>query len=320
MLAPTFCLLGLFPTCTQDPVPGAAPAAPQAGETSPEPPQSGETSPDPSQADPRQRFLDSIEAREGPLTGELGSQAEIDVPAGFIFAGASGTKRFLEMNQNPTAGNETGLLMPWTEADAGDWFVCFSFGDVGYVKDDEKDELDADALLEALRRGQEVGNQERKKRGWAELELVGWERPPFYDPATHNLTWATRLRSEGRETVNWSTRLLGRRGTMDVELVIGPDELERALPRFQQLIDGFRYKSGERYAEYHAGDKVAKYGLGALVLGGAGAVAAKTGLLAKFWKLLVVGGVAVAGFVKRMWSRVVGRRHDQRTEIPPSSG
>ncbi len=265
-------------------------------------------------AEAKARFLAAIEAKEGPFVGDLGTMAEIDVPEGFAFAGAKGTQRFLEMNENTTSGNEVGLLFPWREG-AGTWFVCFTFRDTGYIKDDEKNALDADKLLANLREGTQAGNEERKKRGWDPLEIVGWTKPPFYDPTTHDLTWATRLRSPKNETVNWSTRLLGRRGTMNVDLVVDPAALDASLPGFQAALKGFRFKAGNRYAEYRAGDRVAEYGLGALVLGGAGAVAAKTGLLAKFWKAIVLGAAAVAGAVKRFWAKIAGSRTDKRTEI-----
>ncbi len=46
---------------------------------------------------------------------------------------------------------------------------------------------------------------------------------------------------------------------------------------------------------------MAEYGLTALVAGGAGVVAAKTGLLAKFWKFIVAGVVAIGAFFKRIF-------------------
>ena len=65
--------------------------------------------------------------------------------------------------------------------------------------------------------------------------------------------------------------------------------------------------AGERYAEFRAGDRVAEYGLAALVLGGAAAVATKSGFLKAFGKLIVVGvmgvGAAVLAFVRRLRRR-----------------
>ncbi len=58
---------------------------------------------------------------------------------------------------------------------------------------------------------------------------------------------------------------------------------------------------GETYAEFKPGDKVAEYGLAALILGGAAAVATKKGFWAiiagaavAFWKL--IAGVVIALF------------------------
>ena len=46
------------------------------------------------------------------------------------------------------------------------------------------------------------------------------------------------------------------------------------------------FKAGSRYAEFGQGDKIAAYGLTALVAGGAGAALAKSGLLSKMWKAI----------------------------------
>ena len=45
----------------------------------------------------------------------------------------------------------------------------------------------------------------------------------------------------------------------------------------------------------------------AVVLGGAAAVAVKTGLLQKLWKPIVIGFIALAGFFKKMIGRLMGR-------------
>jgi uncharacterized membrane-anchored protein len=77
---------------------------------------------------------------------------------------------------------------------------------------------------------------------------------------------------------------------------------------------GFQFTAGEDYSSFRAGDKVAEYGLIALVAGGAGAVAAKTGLLSavvvffkKGAKLIVVGVAALAAFLKKLFS---GKKDD----------
>lgn len=239
----------------------------------------------------------------GPSKADLKGTAEVNVPAGFRFANAQDTQRLLRSAGEPVSGREMGMMTH--EKDR--WSVFFEFSDDGYVKDDDKDKLDADKLLKAIIKGNDYGNEERKKNGNPPLNIIGWEKKPFYDPATHNLEWAIRAESEGRSILNYNTRLLGRRGVMEVVLVCPPQKLETILPEFRELLSSYAYKTGESYAEFRSGDKIAKYGLAALITGGAVAVAAKTGLLAtvllffkKAWKLLVLAIVAVASFFRRL--------------------
>ena len=102
--------------------------------------------------------------------------------------------------------------------------------------------------------------------------------------------------------INYNTRLLGREGVMMVTLVTGPEEFLSVLPDYRNLIGGFTYKPGRRYAEYRPGDKAAKVGLSALVVGGATAAAVKTGAFKWLWKLLVLAFVAAGGLVKKLFS------------------
>jgi uncharacterized membrane-anchored protein len=171
-------------------------------------------------------------------------------------------------------------------------FAMFRFSDDGHVKDDDKDKLNADKILRTIRDGTEAANAERKRRGWPAMGVVGWQQPPAYNKATQDLEWAVIGKSEGERVINYNTRILGRRGVMEVKLVVSSEELEANLPLYRELFGTFEYKAGERYAEYRPGDKLAKYTLTALVAGGAVAVAAKTGLLGtlvlflkKAWKV-----------------------------------
>lgn len=237
----------------------------------------------------------------GPGKGQLGDLAVIDVPAGYRFAAAADTKKLMEYMQNPVSGEELGFLGP----ENADWFVVFEFSDVGYVKDDEKDKLDASAILSSIKDGTEASNDQRRDNGWPTMQIIGWEVAPKYDPATNNLEWAVRARATpGGDVVNFNTRLLGRKGVMEAALVIDPASLQATLPEFKRLLGGYSFIEGQNYASYREGDKVAEYGLTALVTGGAVAVAAKSGLLAKLlkggWKILVFVGVAIAGAFKKL--------------------
>ena len=239
----------------------------------------------------------------GPAKALLEKIAQVDVPSGYVFIDGKSTRALLKAEGEPVSGHELGIL----EATNEHWTVMFEFSDIGYVKDDDKDKLDPEKLLKAIIKGNDYGNEERKKMGVPPLNIIGWEQKPAYDSATHNLEWAIRAESGDRPIINYNTRLLGRKGVMEVVLIVKPDALAGTLPTFKELLKDYSFKSGESYAEFRQGDKLAKYGLAALITGGAVAVAAKTGLLTaillifkKAWKLVVIGAVAVVSFFKRL--------------------
>jgi uncharacterized membrane-anchored protein len=200
-----------------------------------------------------------------------------------------------------------GLLMHSSEY----WFVVFEFAEDGYIKDDDRN-LDAAAMLDSIREGTEASNQVRKERGWPTMTVVGWHQAPFYDPKTNNLTWSIKGASDTSESINHSTRMLGRRGVMKVALVAGADEIDSALPEFTNMLSTFSFTAGNRYSEFTRGDKIAEYGLAGLIVGGAGVALVKTGLLQKFWKLIVFGFIALAGLVKRLLSGLGGKRQAEQ--------
>lgn len=253
----------------------------------------------------------------GPATARLGAAAQIEVPMGYTFLDGKTTRALMKASGEPTSGRELGLLMPTNEH----WSVIFEFNDIGYVKDDDKDQLDADKLLQAIKAGTEAANKERQRLGNAPLLIVGWEQPPRYDDTTHNLEWAIRATSEGEAILNYNTRLLGRKGVMEAVLIVAPDKLPATLPKFRQLLADYRFQSGESYAEYREGDKLAKYGLAALVVGGAAVGAAKLGLLAslgvflkKAWKLVIIVIIAAATIFKKIFAGWFGRKDQPRLE------
>ncbi|MDX2197759.1 MAG: DUF2167 domain-containing protein [Phycisphaerae bacterium] len=274
-----------------------------------DPPAKPEEAADPAaDAAAAQAFLDTaVPWQKGPAKGDLNSLAEIQVPAEFRFTGREGTQKLMKMFGNLLTNQEAGLIAPHDV----NWFIVFEFEDVGYVKDEEK--LDPDAMMKAMKANDGPSNEERKRQGLKPLYLEGWEVPPAYDPETKNLTWAIRLRSENHTTVNYFTKVLGRKGVMNVTLVGDPEDAKAAWPKCKELLRGYEFTAGNRYAEFRPGDKIAQYGLTALVAGGLGAVALKTGLLQKFWKLIVIGVVALLGGLKALWGKITGSGGERQT-------
>lgn len=261
---------------------------------------------------PQQAVADpfaSIQWQDGPATAAVGSESRFSVPEGCSYTGQAGARQFMIATQNPPSGNELGVLVCGVNEEEGvgnQWFVVFSFDDSGYVKDDDAGELDADAILSSMREGNEVANRERQKQGWAPLQITGWARAPYYDLQTNNLTWALSAMSEGEGVVNHSVRLLGRGGVMHADLVVEPAALNATIPEFDRIIGTHAFVAGRKYSEWQPGDRVAEYGLTALVAGGAVAVAAKSGILGKLWKLIAVAVVGALAWLKSLFSRKPG--------------
>jgi len=243
--------------------------------------------------------------QHGPTVGKIVDRATIRVPDGYAFLDAAATRRFNEILENPPTDTDEYVLAP----DSFDWIAFFSFSEIGYVKDDET--LDANAVLDSVREGLVHGNEERRSRGWDTLKLVGWSAQPQYDQQIRALAWAILLESEssGSQVVNYNTRLLGRRGVMEVTVAADPEVLQPAIADFKSLVPGYTYVAGEGYGEFRPGDHVAEIGLAALITGGAAAVASKKGwlaaigvALAKFWKLLLVGAAGVFVAARKLFS------------------
>jgi uncharacterized membrane-anchored protein len=246
------------------------------------------------------RALDWV---RGPRDVAVSGNSTLSLPEGYVYLDAANTTKFEELNENLSDGKEV-MIAPKSLH----WSAYLVFDDAGYVKDDEK--IDADAILKTLKAGNEAGNEERKRRGWPELQLVGWSIPPAYNNTTKRLEWATLLRSQGGEATNFFTKILGRRGYTTVVLVSSPEGASGATAELNKLLAGYRFNPGNTYAEWRPGDKVAEYGLTGLIVGGAVAAAAKTGVLkglfvalAAAWKLVVAGVIALFAGLKSLFRR-----------------
>ena len=273
--------------------------------------------------DPDQKAQDDFNKqlglKDGPLDAQMGV-ATLRVPAGFVFTDAAGAKKWGELTTNPVSGKEIGLVGP---AD-GSYLVLFEYEEVGYVKDDEKDDLDPEALLKDIKDGTAEFNAERQKAGVPPLNILGWEQKPAYNEKVHALEWCVRAESGGMPSLNFNTRLLGRSGVVSVTLMFGGTHtLAEVLPSFRTMLTGFAFKAGETYAEYKKGDKLAEYGLGALIAGGGVALAAKSGLLSKLGLVIAKGGKAIwlaivagVGAVGKFFQRLFGRKGT----VTPGSG
>lgn len=245
----------------------------------------------------------------GPITARLSDQAQVAVAEGFAFAGPDDTRKILQAGGNVPSGDEVGILSP-VDPEAT-WFLLFEYQGTGYVDDSDRAEIDADGLFQQISAGTEEANKIRREQGFAQLHLTGWTEAPHYDTASNNLAWALEAKDDqGGKVVNYNVRVLGREGVTSVTLVADPEDFATLKPEVERVLGGLRYLDGKRYADFQSGDKLAGYGLTALVAGGAGLAAAKLGLFGKLgkllaagWKLVVIAFVALGTAIKKLFRR-----------------
>jgi len=226
----------------------------------------------------------------GPASVTVGGNSTLKLPEGYVYLDPANTAKYEELNENFSSGKEV-LVAPRDLS----WNAYLEFSDDGYVKDDEK--IDAPAILKTLTERTEEANEERRRRGWADMHVVGWSIPPAYNAETKRLEWATLLRSHGAEGTNFFTKVLGRRGVTTVVLVSRPEDTTAAVKDLDQMLTGYQFNTGDTYADYKPGDKIAEYGLTGLIVGGAVAAAVKTGMLKGLWKVLAAGAAALWKFL-----------------------
>jgi uncharacterized membrane-anchored protein len=250
-------------------------------------------------------------ATEGPHAVPMANQAVLNLPPNTLFIPQPQATKLLNAMGNPgTDERLQGLVFP--SGDDG-WFMTVRYEPSGYIKDDDAKEWNADELLKGYREGTEASNEERVKMGSPAIEVLGWAEAPAYDAATHRLAWAMSSRAKGAQAgepqgVNYNTYLLGREGYFSMNLVTALNDLPAHKPAAQALLAGLAFDEGKRYADFAPGtDKVAEYGLAALVVGVAakklGLIALALAFVAKFAKVIFL---AVAGFGalgSKLWKR-----------------
>jgi uncharacterized membrane-anchored protein len=190
------------------------------------------------------------------------------------------------------------------------WIVTINYNEDGYVKDTDASKINYDDLLKKMQQGIAENNKVRVEHGYQAITLVGWAAPPHYDSATHKLYWAKQLQFAGeqQDTLNYNIRMLGRKGVLELNAIaeIGQlAEIDRQTPQILGMVD---FKEGSRYADFDPkSDKVAAYGIAALVAGG---VAAKLGLFKLLWvgllaakKFIIIGVIAAVGFARKFFKR-----------------
>jgi uncharacterized membrane-anchored protein len=263
----------------------------------------------------------------GPQKIDLGDDLVLDLPDGMGYFDAADGKKLMEKMGNRVGDAFRGLVFKRE----GTWAMEVEYVGDGYVKDDDAANLKPDEILKSLKEGTEEANAYRKQRGFAAVHVDDWTEPPHYERAQHHLIWGIKGEHDDGSpaSVNFYTRVLGRHGFVALNLMDDPSTIEASKVEALAVLRATTFKPGARYEDFNKkNDKVAEYGLGALVLGGAGVAAlklAKVGLIAKFGgklialilalkKIVVLFFVGVGAWFKKK----LGRKTEAGKTEPPS--
>ena len=272
----------------------------------------------------------TITLRNGLATLALGP--------GYRFVdGADAEKVLHELWGNPPADPPLGMIFPpgLGPLDRDSWGVLVEYEENGHVIDSDAATIDYSKLLIQMQQAVRDANPERERLGYPAMELVGWAQPPHYDAATHKLYWAKELREIGAPGtgLNYDIRVLGRKGVLVLNAVADMSQLGEVEAKMPQVMTMVDFQAGSTYADFDPRvDKVAKYGIAALVAGTAVGLAAKAGLLKFLFpallalkKFIIIIVIAVAAGVKKLVAAIRGRstvvrpfEHPPGTVAPPT--
>ncbi|EPL03723.1 DUF2167 domain-containing protein [Pseudomonas sp. CF161] len=245
---------------------------------------------DADQATPEQ-FLASLSPQHGSikLPGDI---ARLDLSKEFYYLNPTDTEKLLtEGWGNPPGFSNLGMIVPSNVSPlaAEGWGVIISYNDDGHISDEDAAKIDYNDLLKQMQAEDEEDNKQRKEQGYGALYLLGWAEQPRYDAQSHKMYWARELKAEEAKdsTLNYSIRVLGREGVLELNAVAAMADLPTIKREMPKVLASTNFTEGNRYADYNPStDKLASYGLAALVAGG---IASKAGLFAKLGVLLLAG-------------------------------
>lgn len=257
-----------------------------------------------------QNVWESLDRKTGKVVIEAAS-ATLNIPENFYYLNPMDAEKVLvEVWGNPPSQSTLGMLFPsdMTPFDDNAWAVTIEYEEDGYVSDEDADSIDYAEMLEQMQEDTREFSAERVKAGFEPVELVGWAATPFYDKESHKLHWAKEIKfgnGEDGNTLNYNIRILGRKGVLVLNFIAGIDQKPLIESELNRVLSMAEFNNGKTYSDFDPEiDKVAAYGLGALV---AGKVLAKTGLLAAAFVFLKKFGVfillGIGGLFKALSSR-----------------
>ena len=262
-------------------------------------------------------FFDSLEASFKYQHGEIqldNGIGVLNVPPGFRFLDSDQSEYVIhDLWGNPPDARTLGMIIPENIGLTNErsWAFIITYDEMGFVKDNDADDVDYDELLKEMQSDAASANEERVKQGYESIAIIGWAAKPYYDSEKKVLHWAKEIKFGENDgtTLNYNVRILGRKGVLVLNAVASMMELPEVQQNIEPVLASFSYSDGNKYADFDASiDEVAAWTIGGLV---AGKMLAKVGIFALLLKNIKLIGLAIAALGTAAW-----KWYKRKTELP----
>ncbi|PPQ35516.1 DUF2167 domain-containing protein [Rhodopila globiformis] len=213
---------------------------------------------------PADAFADALRHSTGaPARADLGPDASVRLSGDLIVVPQDQAARLLVLWNLPVPPDLVALLLGPKGMDAPG---IIRFVPAGFVDDATAASFAADDLQSSLGDTVARGNRARLQQHLPALEVRRWVRPPQYDPAAHQISWAALilpttapLGSDGTTTLN--AVAFGRRGYIKLSMVTSVQDAGDAGQMFDASLSGLQFRPGAAYGDVRPGDRRAPDGL-----------------------------------------------------------
>ncbi|MFK5982976.1 MAG: DUF2167 domain-containing protein [Flavobacteriaceae bacterium] len=194
---------------------------------------------------------------------------KIIVPQGFKYLNSEQSEMVLtELWGNPKSPDITlGLILPKDQGllDDDGYVFNIQYDEIGFVEDDDADEIDYDELLIQIQEETEEENKVRISEGYDPIHLIGWATEPYYDKERKILHWAKEIKFGNQEinTLNYNIRVLGRKGVLVLNAIGTISDLPYVQNDIPKVLDIVEFSEGNKYTDFDPSvDNVAAWTIG----------------------------------------------------------
>jgi uncharacterized membrane-anchored protein len=210
------------------------------------------------------------------------SNSSISIPDGYALVTGSDADAIFKNDGEPAVESLEGYVCNFSNFENA---VLFQYFNTGYISTDDAEELDSKTLLDSIIENTQKSNRERRKNGNSEIQVIGWVQEPTFDKESNTVYWAIESESgENENTINAVALRLGREGYEQITWITSKSSYTHLSGDLDVMLRAHNFDVGYRYNDYTVGDKVAEFGIAALVAASIGGKIMKIGSFVVFLK------------------------------------